>query len=235
MCSFYLHTACCLSQLLLSELSIWMSTLLLQRVMQQQVSLGLVCLLSSVCLSVSLSLAQPLPLSFPQFCLTAIIMCLPNGIHFLLPFASISIFLGLTFYHTFPLTLTVMGETEKAPYCCLASLFLLFTARALTVFLLTRLGGKWTLWHFTRWNVAAHGITCKHCSLLPWQLRTKIQPSCTCLCQRLHTNGTVQLQDVRHDQSWEAVFFSIFLFPAFNHIIECTLLLSCRQRSDYIF
>lgn len=83
MCSFYLHTGCCLSRLLLSELSIWMSTLLLQQVMQQQVSL---CLSVSYPLSVflcvlRLSLSQPLLLSFPQFCLTAIIMCLPNRIH----------------------------------------------------------------------------------------------------------------------------------------------------------
>lgn len=77
---FYLHTGCCLSQLLLSGLSIWMSTLLLQQVMLQQVSLCL-SVLSSLSFCVFVLLSEPLLLSFQQFCLTAIIMCLRNGIH----------------------------------------------------------------------------------------------------------------------------------------------------------
>lgn len=213
MCSFYLHTACCLSQLLLSELSIWMSTLLLQRVMQQQVSLGLS--VSSpppsvfLCLCPSLSLC----LSFLPSVLTAIIMCLPNGIHFFSTLCEHLYFSMLDVLPHFPTHSDCNGwNGESLLLSCLS--FPIVYSQSLDSVPSDSLGGKWTLWHFTRWNVAVHGITCKHCSLLPWQLRTKIQPSCTCLCQRLQTNRTFQLQDVQHDQSWEAVFFSIFLFPA---------------------
>lgn len=115
---FYLHSGCCLSQLLLSQISIWMSTLLLQQVMQQQVSL---CL--SVCVS---PVFVPLLPSFHQFCLTAIIMCLPNGIHLESTFSTLSqasLFFQPWHSSTLPpLTLTVMGEREKTPCCCLASL-----------------------------------------------------------------------------------------------------------------
>ncbi len=102
--------------------------------------------------------------------------------------------------------------------------------------------GKWTLWHFTPWNVAAHGITCKHCSLLPWRLMTKIQPSPTCLCQDYTQTG---LSNFKMFSAIKAERLCSFLFSypvlfcllalTFNHIIKCTLLLSCLHRPDYIF
>lgn len=149
----HLHTGCCISGRLLSELCILMSTLLLQQVMQQQVSLCLpvwytLSVFLCLCASLSLFLFWPLPLYFSQFCWTAIIMCLPNTIHLeatISPLGKRLFLLALTLYHSFPLTLTVMGETEKAPCCCLASRFLLFTAEALTVLLQTSLGRMDTL------------------------------------------------------------------------------------------
>lgn len=103
-----------------------MSTLLLQQVMQQQVCLSLHlpdCLPESPPASPAFFSSSP-----PQFCLIAIITCPQNGIH-LKPTSS-----GL-YKHLFsssldirPLfqSLTVMGETEKVPCFCLASLLFSF-------------------------------------------------------------------------------------------------------------
>ncbi len=207
-----------------------------------------------LCLSVShpLSFHVSVPLSHPllpsshQFCLTAIIMCVPNGIHSESTFSSLlraSLFFWA--WHSAalsPLTLTVMGETEKAPCCCLASLFLLFTAKALTVLPLTCLGknGHFDISH--PWNVAAHGITCKHCSLLPRQLMTKIQPSPHLPPPRLHTKRDFLTSRCLARSKLRACVLFLFSYPVllcllvltFNHIIKCTLL-SCLHRSDYIF
>lgn len=80
--------------------------------------------------------------------------------------------------------------------------------------------GKWTLWHFTPWIVAAHGFSSKHCSLLPWQLMTKFQPPCTYLCQDFTQTGLSQ--NVQRDQSWEALFF--FYFPILFSSVSLSLL-----------
>lgn len=89
------------------------------------------------------------------------------------PSLSISIFLGSRSTPLRPLTLIVMAETEKAPYyCCLASLLLLCTAKTLTGVLLTRSGGNGPS-DISQAEMWQH----KHCSLLPWQRRTKIPPS----------------------------------------------------------
>lgn len=133
-------------------------------------------------------------------------------------FSTLSEHLYLSRLAVRPLTLIVMAETEKAPYyCCLASLVPLFTAKTLTVVLLTRSGENG---HFTRWNVAVHGITCKHCSLLPWQrglgfnLPARDFPNRKWLCSFLHP--------------YCPLVFTL------NHVIQCTLMLSCQHRSDCI-
>lgn len=145
--SFYLHTGCCLSQLLLSELSIWMSTLLLQQVMQQQVSL---CL--PVCLSRILRLSSRGPRSASpafsslSFVLTPIIMRLPNGIHLESTFSTLCkhlYFSGLDILPLFPTQSDCNRRNRESS--SLLSLFLLFTAKALTVLLLTSLGKMDTL------------------------------------------------------------------------------------------
>lgn len=108
-----------------------------------------VCFLSSVfpCLSAFLCLsafaAFPPPVLFNSYHYVCQMESTWNQLF--LPFASISIFLGLALFHLFPLTLAVMGEMEKAPCCCLASPLLLFLAEALTVLLLTSLGKMDTL------------------------------------------------------------------------------------------
>lgn len=171
-----------------------------------------VCLVPSVCLSVclcpSLLLSQPLLLSFPQLCLTAIIMCLPNGIHSV---AGISIFLGLTFYHSFPTHSDCNGRNgESSLLLSCLSIHIVYSRSPDSVGFWLALG-KWTLWHFTPWNVAAHGITCKHCSLLPWQLMTEIQPSRTCLCQDCTQTGLSNFRMFRTIKAERLCSFSIFL------------------------
>lgn len=107
------------------------------------------CLSATPCLSlcVFVCLSHPLLLYFPQFCLIAIIMCLPNGIHLKPAFSTLCKHLYFSRLDILPLfhTYTVMGETENVLCCCLASLSQLFTAEALTVELLTSLGRMDTL------------------------------------------------------------------------------------------
>lgn len=219
MCSFYLHTECCLSQLLLSGLSIWMSTLLLQQVMQQQVSL---CLSVSYPLSVFVPLSQPLLLSFPQFCLTAIITCLPNGILLQSTFSTLCKHLYFFRLDILPLSpshsdCNGWNRESSLLLSCLFSYCLQPKPWQCCFWLAW---GKWTLWHFTPWIVAAHGFSSKHCSLLPWQLMTKFQPPCTYLCQDFTQTGLSQ--NVQRDQSREALFF--FYFPILFSSVSLSLL-----------
>lgn len=102
------------------------------------------------------------------------------------PFLSISIFLGSPFYPAPTTHSDCNGWNRESSLLLLSCLSVAIVySQNLDSGPSDSLGGKWTLWHFTRWKVAAHGITCKHCSLLPWQRRTKIQPSSTCLPQTL--------------------------------------------------
>lgn len=94
---------------------------------------------------------------------------------------------------------------------------------------------------FTPWNVAAHGITCKHCSLLPWQLMTNTQPSCTCLRRERTQTGPSHfalLGAIKAERPCSLLFSRLVLFClpvlTFNHVIKCTLSLSCLHRSDCI-
>lgn len=146
------------------------------------------CLCRVLCLSVFLRCRASLLLSFPQFCLTAIIMCLPNAIQLEFPFSRLYFF-RLDILPPFPTQSDCNGWNGESS---------LFLSRLSFSYCLQPkpwqccfwlAWGKWTLWHFEPWNVAAHGITCKHCSLLPWQLMTKIQPSRTCLCQDCTQTG----------------------------------------------
>lgn len=123
----------------------------------------------SLCLSVSYRLsvfpASPCSsLSTSSFSFPSVLF---NSYHYVsakwnplfLAFTSISIFFfsGLTFYHSYPLTLTVMGEKEKAPRCRLPSLFPLFTAEALTVLLLSSYGKMDTLtFHTLKCGIARY-------------------------------------------------------------------------------
>lgn len=98
--------------------------------------------------------------------------------------------------------------------------------------------GEWTLWHFTPWNVAAHGITSKCCSLWPWQLMTKIQPSHTCLCRNRTKKGLSKIEmfgTIKAERLCSFPLLFCLLVLTFNHVIKCTLLLSCLHRPDYIF
>lgn len=127
-----------------------------------------------------------------------------------LHFASISIFPGFDILPLSPLlALTVMGVTEKAPRCCLASLFPLFTAKALTVLLLTSMGGKMdTLTFHTpkMWQRVVLLVNTVHYCLDSWWPIFNLPAPASA-----KTAHKPDFLTCRRDQSFEASLFFYFI------------------------
>lgn len=135
------------------------------------------CLFCLICLSSSLRFSLSLSLLFFQRFLFNSYHYVSNEIHLdsiWLPtlFYPLQASLFLLAWHSTtlsPLTLAVMGEKEKAPCCCLASLFLLFIAKALTVLPLSGLGKMEAFtFHTEMWQRTVLLVNTVHYCLDSW-------------------------------------------------------------------